>query len=67
MNITTKMSDKYVKNGGNNCPRCDSELIYLGEAEFIKFKLKRPIYCRECKFEWDELFMVSGIYNKEIE
>lgn len=65
MKITNKISNNYIKNNCKNCPKCNSDLIYAGEPEFTGPRLLRPVYCRECRFKWDEVFIIYEICNKE--
>ena len=52
----------YVMRDGSYCPECDSDNIEgTNGPEFEDGKLYMRVECRNCSYQWDEVFTLIGI------
>ena len=58
--ITDEAKLKYIKDGGNHCPYCDSEEIW---SEHIRHddELWTLTHCERCEKIWKDLYKLSGV------
>jgi len=59
--VTYIQEQKYIKNGGNNCPHCGSDDISGLGFEADGNYAWRECECNECNKEWNENFTLTGI------
>lgn len=62
MNKFTDDQIHYYRNcGANYCPKCESDNIFAGQADFDDVSAFRNVICLECKTEWTEIFEIITI------
>jgi transcription elongation factor Elf1 len=59
MNITAEQ--KYMDNGGNECPHCGGTDISGCGFESDGTHAWREVECENCGKEWKELFSMTGV------
>ena len=55
-----KSSEEYTKDGGQHCPKCDSENIEAGNIEADTSIAFCNVVCRDCGSEWTDEFVLKG-------
>jgi len=61
MELTQTMKDKYMKNGGNICPYCNSSDISGGKFNADNNSAWRSVECNICGKEWDDIYTLVDI------
>jgi len=64
--IAEKQQKKYIEDGANNCPFCDSDDIYEGQSGFGNSYAYRNINCHDCFGEWTENFSITSIEDNSL-
>ena len=54
------IKEKYIENGGTNCPHCGSDDIEAGERDFDGSQGWQNIICK-CGKEWTDVYTLTGI------
>jgi hypothetical protein len=59
--VTHEQMENYIKGGGDKCPKCESNNITGGHVEIDWNEAVQGVFCGDCEFEWDDVYILSEI------
>lgn len=63
--LTQNKVNKYVLDGGCECPFCGSTQIEGREVEVMAGSAFQEMSCLACGAEWDDVYHLVGVINKK--
>ena len=61
MKLTEEQCKKYIRNGGNQCPFCNSDNLDGREVTIEEGEAWQPIICLDCDHEWRDVYILTYI------